>query len=224
MTTHDKKGVAAIIFLQRLINCEETEEDARESWEAMCEHTQALTIELAQASGFRFFEKGAARTRSKIYVEMLVEMHASLPTDAVVIGTNLAEMQALLKHGAEMSEVDAHRSIALRQKHDLKNKECFFNAQLLAFVYDSLEYCEGIASSVIPTEHAWLVDETGRVIDPTWIHAALPDEHPHVPRMIDYFGVKIPKKDLKRIWKKNRERAMPMLCDYLKIERKQFEG
>lgn len=163
--------------------------------------------------------KEASRTRSKAYVETLIDAHALIPKDAVVIGTPLVEMQTLLKHGQEMTVIDVHRSLFLRERHDLQNKECFFNAQLLAFIYDSLTYCEGIGSSVIATEHAWLIDTDGRVVDPTWVKPS--DRHTH--RMIDYFGIKVPTKDLTRIWKHNRERAMPVLRDYFKTRSRRHQ-
>jgi hypothetical protein len=51
-------------------------------------------------------------------------------------------------------------------------KYCFDNAYRV--VTDArhrrrdLRYVEGIALSVIPVHHAWVVDEAGTVIDPTW--------------------------------------------------------
>lgn len=47
-------------------------------------------------------------------------------------------------------------------------KQCFMNAGRLALERDDLFYCEGVAHSVIPVEHAWCIDREGRVIDPTW--------------------------------------------------------
>jgi hypothetical protein len=60
-----------------------------------------------------------------------------------------------------------------------KKKECFRNAMLLA-IEKNWTYCEGYALAVIPTHHAWVLDDDGDVIDPTW------DEG------VDYYGVEIP--------------------------------
>lgn len=52
----------------------------------------------------------------------------------------------------------------------LKNQLCYMNA------YDvmncDLAYCEGLAMTNIrfPLSHAWLVDPSGQVTDPTWDH------------------------------------------------------
>lgn len=47
-------------------------------------------------------------------------------------------------------------------------RECFMNAARLALDNPELTYVEGVAVSVIPTAHAWCVDQAGQVIDPTW--------------------------------------------------------
>jgi len=60
-----------------------------------------------------------------------------------------------------------------------KAGECFKNAALLAIENPSLIYCEGVANSIIPTEHAWCIDKDGNVIDNTW----LPEWKP------SYYGV-----------------------------------
>jgi hypothetical protein len=50
-------------------------------------------------------------------------------------------------------------------------KECFRNAYLLADSNDKMIYVEGYAVSnacILPLYHAWCVDSTGKVYDPTW--------------------------------------------------------
>lgn len=47
-------------------------------------------------------------------------------------------------------------------------RECFNNAYRVARYRRKLHYVEGIAIGVIPTLHAWLINEVGEVIDPTW--------------------------------------------------------
>lgn len=48
-------------------------------------------------------------------------------------------------------------------------RECYSNALSLALDDPDLTYVEGFAQSpLIPTNHAWVVDPCGYVIDPTW--------------------------------------------------------
>lgn len=61
----------------------------------------------------------------------------------------------------------------------MAKQQCFRNAALLAMEKPNLVYCEGWALGIVPVEHAWCVDERGRVIDPTWIK----------PPGIEYFGI-----------------------------------
>jgi hypothetical protein len=50
-----------------------------------------------------------------------------------------------------------------------REKNCFSNAYQLAFAFDDLIYCEGLAfSGLIPVHHAWCVDSDGNVVDATW--------------------------------------------------------
>jgi hypothetical protein len=59
-------------------------------------------------------------------------------------------------------------------------KECFRNAYNLCH---KLRYCEGYARyalSVIPLQHAWLLDSDGNVIDTTWAAGE------------EYFGLEFP--------------------------------
>jgi hypothetical protein len=64
----------------------------------------------------------------------------------------------------------------------LANKMCYRNAQQLAVLHpDQYTYCEGIAQNIIATQHGWLVDKDGNVLDPTW----------GKPQDCAYFGVRI---------------------------------
>jgi len=66
-----------------------------------------------------------------------------------------------------------------------KPKKCFRNAGQLAMGNDSYTYCEGVAE-VTPgffIHHAWCLDSTGRVVDPTWQRDGIANR---------YFGVAVP--------------------------------
>lgn len=48
---------------------------------------------------------------------------------------------------------------------------CYANAARYVLEHDKLHYCEGYALSLrlpIPVPHAWVVDDDGHAIDPTW--------------------------------------------------------
>lgn len=50
-------------------------------------------------------------------------------------------------------------------------KNCYYNCLELLREHPDLTYCEGYAQSEdlpLPLFHAWLVDEDGLVVDPTW--------------------------------------------------------
>lgn len=50
-------------------------------------------------------------------------------------------------------------------------KNCYYNCFELLREHPDLTYCEGYAMSEdlpLPLFHAWLIDEDGNVIDPTW--------------------------------------------------------
>lgn len=62
-------------------------------------------------------------------------------------------------------------------------KECFSNCfNEVVKSPDKLIYCEGFATGIIPTHHAWLLYE-GKVIDPTW------DGRDIIKDNTEYFGV-----------------------------------
>jgi predicted ABC-type ATPase len=63
-------------------------------------------------------------------------------------------------------------------------KECYKNASILVLEREDLTYAEGFAKTAtlgdMTFQHAWAVDKTGNVVDPTWDH----------PEKNTYFGVK----------------------------------
>jgi len=48
------------------------------------------------------------------------------------------------------------------------NRQCYKNATWMAITNRNLIYCEGYALNLIPVLHAWCMDESGAVVDPTW--------------------------------------------------------
>lgn len=80
-----------------------------------------------------------------------------------------------------------------------QQKACYANAQYLARTRKGLRYAEGFATGVVPVEHAWCVDEKGRVVDPTW------DEERTIGldagAKPDYFGIAFDRETVRRIRK-----------------------
>lgn len=77
--------------------------------------------------------------------------------------------RAIDRYGHEMPMVQGHPLAGT-----MTAKECFRNAFIVSQEHKGMTYCEGIACSPrlgIPIDHAWVVDESGSVIDPTWKHA-----------------------------------------------------
>lgn len=86
----------------------------------------------------------------------------------------------LLRNGQEYPKVRKRMPTGVRRG---RSKECFRNAFYLAMEREPYgwKYVEGMAFSVaIPMMHAWVVDDKGCVVDPTWKDGK------------DYFGVELP--------------------------------
>lgn len=67
-------------------------------------------------------------------------------------------------------------------------RECYRNAGTLALAHPELTYVEGVATSFIPTAHAWCVTPDGQVVDPTWAN----------PGQCAYLGIPFKTEFLKR--------------------------
>lgn len=65
--------------------------------------------------------------------------------------------------------INQPRAKGVRQ---MKERFCYYNAARLALRRNDWTYVEGTATHAsfgyMAIEHAWIVDATGRVIDPTW--------------------------------------------------------
>jgi hypothetical protein len=78
-------------------------------------------------------------------------------------------------------------------------KSCFDNCYQALWKYSQLNYCEGFAINsnvLIPVSHAWLVNNHGEVIDPTWTE----DNY----QQNIYFGVVLNKIFVREMVKKNK--------------------
>ncbi len=91
-------------------------------------------------------------------------------------------------------------------------KNCYGNCQTLAFLEPELTYCEGFAISNttdLPVSHAWLLDQSGTVIEVTWQEPGRA-----------YIGIPFSNKFTKSILKERKERQRSnylslIECNYL---------
>ncbi|MES0881774.1 hypothetical protein [Roseibium sp. SCP14] len=106
--------------------------------------------------------------------EYLKDHVDALAAGEQVFGPN----QALQKFGSQFHpKIDASSRLPRGRA-----KSCYANATAYALTHNDLFYSEGYAldpALPLPFQHAWLVDEMGDVVDPTW-----KDAEQHV-----YFGI-----------------------------------
>ena len=93
------------------------------------------------------------------------------------LAINNSPLGLLKEYGREYGERRAWRKM-------YKIKQCYRNAYMLA-CKRGWTYCEGYATRYISTEHAWCIDNDGRVVDPTW------SDKLHTGETVtpDYFGI-----------------------------------
>lgn len=82
-------------------------------------------------------------------------------------------------------------------------KQCYHNAAILSLARDDLTYVEGVARGILPVSHAWCINESNEVVDPTWSYDPT-DE---------YFGIAFNREYLaKRVFKF--KRTVPLIDDW----------
>ena len=79
----------------------------------------------------------------------------------------------VLQNGTEFSSPEPFPNL-------MEPKQCFCNAATLMLINEQrYVYCEGYATSIIPVDHAWVLDTwTDEIVDPTWAEPG-----------IEYFGI-----------------------------------
>lgn len=139
-------------------------------------------------------------------------------------------MSQLIKHVSMLAEFDHNSNVSKYHKWFKQNaklyinvnkeqskklskyatiKRCFDNCSKLAFRYKKLEYIEGYTFSLIPLEHAFLINNKNEIIDPT-----LAINHGDKDRYgSEYYGIIIPKNILLRL-KVNQNRYTPLTYLY----------
>ncbi|GAB2206291.1 hypothetical protein ROS1_31070 [Roseibium sp. ROS1] len=125
-------------------------------------------------SFFRLDFADTPMTAHQHAIEQLKNYIDALAADEPIFGPS----QALQQFGSEFRPSQDASSRLPRGDA----KACYSNATAYARTHRDLFYSEGYAldpAFPVPIQHAWLVDESGAVIDPTW-----KDAEQHV-----YFGV-----------------------------------
>ena len=107
-------------------------------------------------------------------------------TEKMFVGQKQHAVRAKFNEMAEeFSIVNVELSLKLAKRYRCKIKECYNNCAKIAMADDRYQYVEGYAMSIIVVEHAWLVNENGEIVDPTWIRLDHGISN-------DYFGVRVP--------------------------------
>lgn len=92
----------------------------------------------------------------------------------------------VLEHGQEFKGT-RWTTFRGRGYHKMAKRFCFANAWEMSQVHPELTYFEGYAfGGIVAADHAWCVDEEGRVVDFTW---RMHDDRAIPEREWDYFGV-----------------------------------
>ena len=125
----------------------------------------------------------------RAYLQQTEDFMVDLP----ISGQGVHTMAGLiLKYGVMMSGSPRPADVPKEEK-----QMCFGNALHLALKRNWL-YVEGYAESVMPLQHAWCIDDEGRVVDPTWEDAedraylGIPMDPQFVVRLVceqNYYGV-----------------------------------
>lgn len=110
------------------------------------------------------------------YLHQLEDIHRR-------IGNSRSREWFVLKYGRHWDE---HSTARVRP---MKVGACYLNAYRMATMYPKkYTYVEGFAhAGILPVLHAWVVDNSGRVVDPTW-H---PDNGFNLEGGSDYYGIPI---------------------------------
>ena len=121
----------------------------------------------------------------------------------------------IIKNGVCLTGIDLERTERQPFYGPAKIKDCYYNSMVCQSFNNELEYWEGWAAGIIPTNHAWNVQDNS-VIDLTWSKLDYMRDN---PEQVAYFGVAIPREFVQeRLFKETRFKpsgvAGPYLWDY----------
>jgi hypothetical protein len=116
----------------------------------------------AKGPGSGHYERQAKKLAAPVQLDP--EASTGLHTFLNLLAQHSLQSSFIKNNGKEYSE-----SIPAQKMGRVK--QCYMNAYRLADRDPSLTYVEGVAMNAsvpFPLEHAWVVNQQGQVIDPTW--------------------------------------------------------
>ena len=121
----------------------------------------------------------------------------------------------IIENGVCLTGLDLEKSASQAFFAQSQIKQCYYNSMMAQSLNRELEYWEGWAAGIIPTNHAWNVQDNS-VIDLTWSKLDYMRDN---PEQVVYFGVAIPREFVQeRLFKETRFKpsgvAGPYLWDY----------
>ena len=121
----------------------------------------------------------------------------------------------IIENGVCLTGLDLEKAERQPFYGPAKIKDCYYNSMVCQSFNRELEYWEGWAAGIIPTNHAWNVQDNS-VIDLTWSKLDYMRDN---PEQVVYFGVAIPREFVQeRLFKETRFKpsgvAGPYLWDY----------
>ena len=104
--------------------------------------------------------------------------------------------------------INKTESVKVQKRNRTKIKRCFDNCYKAVYKEENLKYMEGYTMSLIPIEHAFLINENNEVIDPTLSI----NTSGHSDRYgSEYYGIEIPKNMIALLRIKNNYLPLPFL-------------
>ena len=121
----------------------------------------------------------------------------------------------IIENGVCLTGLDLEKSESQAFFAQSQIKQCYYNSMMAQSLNRELEYWEGWAAGIIPTNHAWNVQDNS-VIALTWSKLDYMRDN---PEQVVYFGVAIPREFVQeRLFKETRFKpsgvAGPYLWDY----------
>ena len=123
------------------------------------------------------------------------------------------------------NKINKVESVKVQKRNRTKIKRCFDNCYKAVNKNPELKYMEGYTMSLIPIEHAFLVNNNNEVIDPTLsINTDISNDR----YGSEYYGIEIPRNMIARLRYKDQYSPLPFLYfKYLTEKRfinKRIEG
>jgi hypothetical protein len=123
------------------------------------------------------------------------------------------------------NKINKIESVKVQKRNRTKIKRCFDNCYKAVYKEQNLKYIEGYTMSLIPIEHAFLVNENNEIIDPTLsINTDISNDR----YGSEYYGIEIPRNMIARLRIKDQYSPLPFLYfKYLTEKRfinKRIEG